>query len=206
MANIVWWLEKFFHIETFFMIFLIWCLWFVFCRNQGKKTIETSATELLNIFENIDKDPVKIVSKTFSHRQHNNLKKNGEPKKKVYKHEERCREIFESLFDCKFPSCRPDFLKNPLTGRNLELDIFNPTIKTPLGRGLAAEVDGRQHAQFVGRFHNSAKDFVGQVKRDFYKDKVCKERGILLIRIPHHIRYDELDMFIVKELTKYKLV
>jgi hypothetical protein len=126
--------------------------------------------------------------------------------KKRFKSEERCREIFEGLFDKPFPSVRPDWLKNPSSGLNLELDGFCPTIKTHIGRGLAFEYDGQQHARFVTRFHSSPKDFVKQYDRDLFKDKRCKERGVLVIRIPHTIPYGELDKFIVEELKKYRLI
>jgi hypothetical protein len=203
-TGILWWLESFFHLETLFAIFLLWCVWFVFFKKGNTKaTIESRAKDLLNILESAHTDPVGTVRK-FSRSK--SVVRTTKPKKKIYKHEERCREIFESIFDLEFPSCRPDFLKNPISGRNLELDGFCPSIKTHLGKGLAYEFDGAQHNRYTPRFHDSAKDFVGQVKRDLWKEKVCKDKGILLIRIPHYIRYDELDMFIVKELGKHHLV
>ena len=38
-----------------------------------------------------------------------------------------CRRYLETIFQVPFPKARPDFLKNPVTGNNLELDCFNPT-------------------------------------------------------------------------------
>jgi hypothetical protein len=182
---------------------MIWCIWFVFFKGNSKKSIEQRARDFLNILEDTQQDPVGVARKTFGRRK---PQTRTPSKGRVYKHEERCREIFEDLFNVNFPSCRPEFLKNPVTGRNLELDGFCPSIKTHIGNGLAFEFDGAQHNRYTPAFHSSAKDFVSQVKRDLWKEKVCSEKGILLIRIPHYIRYDELDMFIVKELGKHRLV
>ena len=40
-----------------------------------------------------------------------------------------CREILESIYSVPFKPCRPNFLKNPKTGRNLELDGYNEELK-----------------------------------------------------------------------------
>jgi hypothetical protein len=49
------------------------------------------------------------------------------------KHETECRRILESIYHpYTFPSVRPDFLKNPATGRNLEIDCFNNQLKIGL--------------------------------------------------------------------------
>jgi hypothetical protein len=126
--------------------------------------------------------------------------------KKFNVHEEACRKIFERLFNKRFQSIRPDWLKNPHTGRNLELDGYCSEIYTPLGKGLAFEYDGQQHAEYNKHFHKSPQDFVKQVKRDFWKDKVCKQHGILLIRIPHYIPYDDLEKYIKLKLSRYRLL
>jgi hypothetical protein len=113
------------------------------------------------------------------------------------KNEERCREIFETLFGVPFPSVRPAFLKNPATGKPLELDGFNADIETPLGNGLAFEYDGIQHAAFNPHFHRGDEnEFKYQFLKDELKDKLCRQNGIVLIRIPHHVPYVDLDRYI----------
>ena len=115
-------------------------------------------------------------------------------------YEEECRRIFQELLGSAFNSVRPDWLKNPLTYQNLELDGYNPDITTPLGKGLAFEYDGRKHTEFTPCFHSCMSDFHYQVFRDSLKNEMCKDKGILLIRIPHYVPYHELKPFIVGRL------
>ena len=69
---------------------------------------------------------------------------------------------------------RPDWLKYPPTGRNLELDILLPD------RNIAIEVQGIQHGRYIEGMQREFKDFVVQQRRDAYKMEACKQRGITL--------------------------
>ena len=123
--------------------------------------------------------------------------------KKIYKSQEKCRDIFQGLFGLPFISVRPPFLKNPITGKNLELDGYNPNIMTPIGKGLAFEYDGEQHSRFNPYFHrNGENEFVYQTKKDHFKDLKCKENGVLLIRIPHFVVRTDLERYIKDTLRK----
>lgn len=117
-----------------------------------------------------------------------------------YKSEEKCREILENIFKRPFRSVRPDFLKSPVTGRNLELDCYNPQLK------LALEYDGRQHAKYTPRFHGDSQkgkwQFIYQVRKDDWKNKKCREEGICLIRVPHYVPFHKLESYIRKKLVK----
>lgn len=139
-------------------------------------------------------------------------KRNGRSKKKkpkvtkVNKHEEECRRIFQQLFNVKFKSVRPSWLKNPATGKNLELDGYNPDIKTEIGRGLAFEYDGQQHSKFTPHFHRDGPDqFEYQVVKDSWKDKKCIEMGVTLIRIPHFVAFPDLERYIKMMLGRKNL-
>jgi hypothetical protein len=123
------------------------------------------------------------------------------------KHEERCREIFQDIYEERFKSVRPDWLKNPATGKNLELDGYCPRIRTPLGTGLAFEYDGAQHSKYNKHFHRSGHDeFLYQTKKDSWKDIRCKQEGVYLIRIPHFVAYEDLERYIINKLEKSKLM
>jgi hypothetical protein len=124
-------------------------------------------------------------------------------RKKGRSYEGRIRNILQKIFNKPFPSIRPDWLKNPETGRNLEIDCYNDDIQTKLGKGLAIEVDGAQHFQMTSYFHNSPKDFINQVKRDRLKDKLCDDRGVLLIRVPYFVMTESDDR--IEEFIRLKL-
>ncbi len=124
-------------------------------------------------------------------------------KRKKNKHEEECRKIFQEIFNTRFKSVRPSWLKNPATKKNLELDGFAPSIITPIGTGLAFEYDGKQHSEYNPHFHKGDHQaFVYQVKKDSYKDKICKDQGVLLIRIPHVVIFKDLERYIRAELQR----
>ena len=116
-------------------------------------------------------------------------------------YEENCRKIFQELFKKEFKKVRPDWLKNLWTYQNLELDGYNPDVVTPLGKGLAFEYDGAQHSRFTPLFHSCAEDFEYQVMKDSLKDEMCRDEGVLLIRIPHYIPYCHLKPFIIGRLV-----
>jgi len=171
------WAINLLHIETLFIIAII--IIFIYCVVTAKK--KKYGTRL-----NIDKSIIKTAPK----------------KKRVFKHEERCREIFEKLFGCKFKSTRKvSFLKNPVTGRYLELDGYASHIVTPLGTGLAFEYDGEQHSRYNSHMHKRGPaEFEYQVKKDSFKDSMCKKNGVMLIRIPHFVHYNDLERYIKERL------
>jgi hypothetical protein len=148
-------------------------------ENNDKKLQNKDGEEFLN-------ETVKTPSGQLS------KKRKTIPKK----HETRCRLIMENTFRAPFISIRPDFLKYPKTGKNLELDVFNQDLM------LALEYDGVHHRKYTEFFHKSEQDFIEQQERDRYKDEKCKELGITLIRVPDTVKYDDLEEYIKKELDK----
>jgi len=73
-----------------------------------------------------------------------------------------------------FPTIRPDFLKNPSSGSNLELDGFNESAK--IGFEYGAEGD---------TYHSTE----NQMRYDKLKAKLCKENGVTLIKVPEFGNY-----------------
>lgn len=121
-------------------------------------------------------------------------------KKKVIlkKHESRCRNILEQIFQSPFTSVRPDFLRYPKTGKNLELDGYNPEYQ------IAFEYQGVQHRKYSpGLFHETYEDFVQQQNRDAFKKKRCIEEGIHVIYIPDTVPYEQLEPYLVKEVEEW---
>lgn len=73
---------------------------------------------------------------------------------------------------------RPSWLTYPVTGRRLELDFWSPE------NNVAIEVDGIQHRVFVPQIHRTKAAFRAQRRRDAWKDRECRRRGVTLIRVP----------------------
>ena len=154
------------------LFFLLWQAW-------NKESIDIDVSIPKRKHKNIVKIPAKIPKK--------------KPKSRSKK-EDVCRDIFEQIFKSEFPTKRPSFLKNPDTGRNLELDGYNNDLR------LAFEYNGHQHLEFPNTFHRTFEDFQRQVKRDQFKKLRCEELGIVLVTIPHTVDRDDLEPFIRKKL------
>jgi len=99
--------------------------------------------------------------------------------KYVSKPERECCEVMKELTGLQFYSTRPDFLKNPTTGRNLELDCYNHELR------LAVEYNGIQHYRYPNKFHKSKEQFEKQLIRDDMKRLLCDRNGIYLITVPY---------------------
>jgi hypothetical protein len=109
----------------------------------------------------------------------------------IFLNEESTRDLFCNIFKKEFEKCRPDFLLNPETGYNLELDGYNSGLK------IAFEYDGEQH--FEPRF--GSREILPKIQaRDRLKDELCKKEGVILIRIPYFVK--DKESHIKEELTK----
>ena len=111
---------------------------------------------------------------------------------KMSKGEALCKQVIEEIYNAPFYCVRPDFLKNPETGRNLELDLYNDFYK------IAVEYDGLQHSIFPNSFHKTREEFLNQVRRDEFKIDMCDKHGIYLIRVPYNVKleYSEIKKYI----------
>jgi len=81
--------------------------------------------------------------------EYKSLNKNNKSPPKDSKGELECRRVLQETFKKPFHKDRPDFLRNPVTGGNfnLELDCYNPELK------LAVEYSGQQHYKYIPFFH-----------------------------------------------------
>ena len=113
--------------------------------------------------------------------------------------EKLCREILEEYTGLPFASIRPNWLKNDVSGHNLELDGFCEDLR------LAFEYQGKQHYEYIPFFHTKEGDFERQQERDKLKLDLCKKHDIDVLIIPHTLSYqneNELRIFIKEELIK----
>lgn len=109
--------------------------------------------------------------------------------------EKMCRYVLESLTGKKF-------IKNKkILGWRFELDGYNEELN------LGFEFQGRQHFEFVRRFHRTELGFEKQKYRDIFKKKRIKDIGIKLIEI-HYSQvesYKKIEKYIKKKLILLKI-
>jgi hypothetical protein len=106
-----------------------------------------------------------------------------------------CRRVLESIFHKPFPSKRPNFMKNPLTGRNLELDCFNAELK------IACEYNGRQHYEFLKHFHTNVSAFHKQQTHDKKTRELCIKNGVFLLEVPYTVKHKDIEKYIFRKLN-----
>lgn len=110
--------------------------------------------------------------------------------------EQICRNHLNKRLGKEFIKDRPEFLKNPITNTNLELDCFCKEIK------LALEYNGKQHYEYVPKFHKTKTDFYNQKYRDEIKKRLCYKNGVDLIEVPYYIPSHEIPLYIDRALEK----
>jgi hypothetical protein len=119
---------------------------------------------------------------------------NGNPTES--KGESHARNLAQVIFGKPFIKTRPDFLKNNVTGHNLELDLYNDDLK------LAIEYSGAQHYKYIPFFHKNYEHFQTQKYRDEIKKMLCEKNGIKLIEIPYTVKLKDMENFIRLQAKK----
>ena len=112
--------------------------------------------------------------------------------KDMSKGERLCKRVIERISKRSFTKVRPNILVNPKTNRNLELDLYNDTLK------IAVEYNGIQHYEYTKRFHKTYGDFRRQQERDALKKQLCKDHGVFLIVVTYNC--SEVYNFITNRL------
>lgn len=122
------------------------------------------------------------------------------PRPKDSKGELECRRVLEKYFNKPFPKARPDFLRNPVTGGqyNLELDCYNRELN------LAVEYDGIQHYKYIPYFHRNKEAFLNQKYRDEMKKRGCMDNRINLIVVPYTVKIEDIEGYLIGELKRKK--
>ena len=125
-----------------------------------------------------------------------NSKKNNSFSRPDSKGEIECRRVLEKIFNKPFNKARPNFLNNPVTGGNfnLELDCYNEELQ------IAVEYNGVQHYKYVPYFHKNNEAFLNQKYRDDMKRRMCNDQNIILIEVPYTVKLENIERFIKDEL------
>jgi len=109
-----------------------------------------------------------------------------------------CRRYLETKFKVAFPKQRPDFLRNPITNQQLELDCYNPSLR------LAVEYQGEQHYKYIPHFHSTRDSFLNQKYRDEIKRDLCEKNNITLIEVPYTVT--DIASFLDLKLGEHGIV
>jgi hypothetical protein len=116
--------------------------------------------------------------------------------KRRSKGEQACHEALEEIYGHEFYTCRPDFLKNPESGRNLELDCYSDTLK------LAVVYNGVQHYKWPNFTNQSKEQFIDQIRRDKFKADMCELYGIYLLIVPYNVELCKIKEYIMYNLPE----
>jgi hypothetical protein len=163
-----------------------------FCSREDRKSTTKEFVEKANIQHGERYDYSKVIYESsrakviiscphhgdFRQEPAGHLRGYGCPKCVGSNGENMMRDLLENTIfpDKKFPTIRPEFLKNPETGWPLELDCYNDEMK------LAFEFQGSQHYRPIKRY-GGQKRFEQQQKQDQLKRELCAEKKIVLIEI-----------------------
>lgn len=106
------------------------------------------------------------------------------------------RKSLQELTGHEWEKIRPGWLMGE-KGTPLELDGYCEELNA------AFEYNGIQHVRYSPYFHENIGSFIDQQKRDALKDRICKERGVYLIKIPHKFNFrkeEEMEEYIMSQL------
>ena len=136
---------------------------------------------------------IKLYSQPVFEKQSNKYESKGESE---------CRRVLQKIFNKPFNSVRPDFLRNPVTGNNhnLELDCYDPELK------LAVEYNGEQHYKYVPYFHKNKEAFHNQKYRDLIKRQMCRDNGVHLIEVPNTIKIGQIEQYLLNQLRNTRII
>ena len=110
------------------------------------------------------------------------------------------RYCFEKMFQHDFKKIKPDWILNPKTGRKLELDGYNESLKIAFEhQGIHHEID----CPTSNKFYKPE-----QLIRDEIKRQNCKEQGITLIEVPEigrRLKIKDVVSFLLSEFDKHNI-
>jgi len=106
-----------------------------------------------------------------------------------------CRQYFEQIFNEKFPTRKPRWLKNS-RGSRMELDGFCKKLD------LAFEYNGEQHYKLKEHFHKSESDLSQRMQDDALKMELCSKHDVKLIEVPYTVTTRKMKYFILSECKR----
>jgi len=169
-------------IITLVIIFIFWVIWggrdeYDFVGVKPLTTPSLFGKDIPNDYQHYDS-----ISDSLIRIADVNLKPQTQTNKLLNKGEDIVYEVLQEILESEIErNIRPDFLRNPETGKNLELDCYCEEY------ALAVEYNGVQHYKFPSVYHKTEEEFYNQVYRDRLKKKLCDEAGVYLISVPYWV-------------------
>lgn len=107
------------------------------------------------------------------------------------KGERECRAAAKRVYGVDFVKMKFDWLRNPETGRQLELDLYNDELK------LGIEYQGKFHYEYNPHFHKgNPENFEKAKKRDEVKIDLCDQHGVYVITVPYNCPDNKIEDYI----------
>jgi len=183
----------------FWVLIIILIVVLIWLKYGGKQYEFIGLKPLYQKIINKDKSLDKSLDKSKTVTNVSNLsklvKEYPEPsKRKRSRGETICCKVMQNIYKKPFKTCRPNWLKNPETGHNLELDCYNEELK------IAVEYNGSQHYKFPNSYHSTKEKFIQQVRRDKFKQKMCDSYGVYLISVPYTVPFEDIEDYIKNRL------
>jgi hypothetical protein len=101
----------------------------------------------------------------------------------------------ELLFGVPFPKHKPEWLRNPKTGKLLELDGYSSSLN------IAFEYHGQQHYEIASGFKMDQSVLDDSRYRDSLKIELCKSHGIEILEIPYTVNPNSMLEWIANEIS-----
>ena len=114
------------------------------------------------------------------------------------RNEAKCRYFVEKLLaPHPIAKVRPAWLRNPTTGRAMEIDMF--CVDHPDGP-VGVEYNGSHHYS-LSELHRDERAFREQKRRDALKRRLCARHGVKLVVVPFTQRH-RMEAFLREEFLK----
>ncbi|MHA2398428.1 MAG: hypothetical protein ACXADU_06020 [Promethearchaeota archaeon] len=111
--------------------------------------------------------------------------------------EEITRWFFRKIFKRKFPTTPLRLLILNYKG-NMHFDGYSKILINGEVIKLAFEYNGRQHYDFPNAYDSTYQKFLKRQERDLKKIELCKENDIILIIIPHTVKPEDRQEYIIE--------
>jgi len=187
----VWWEKHGWGIILFSSLLILFFLWFFYSRHRPNGTSSASWDEIFSRFTTPSPLPER---RTYVPPPVSSFSPTSSSSIMMSKGERACKEFLEFALQKPFHKRRPSFLLNPVTGRPLELDLYNEDLR------LAVEYNGSQHYEFNQKMHPSRDSFHNQKYRDLIKKQLCERHGIHLIIVPYTVPIEKIPEFLFQSL------